>query len=168
MHRRLAALMIAIPAAVSMGCTKPDLDVSKLRVGMTKKEVLERVGSPTRMTVTNDIEVDEYEAYERYGAIKINSRTQYVRFVDGRVVAFGTLEDLKAGRAARGAAEARAKGGPEVREAATQVQPASPAGPAFDLRLELEKLEKMKKDGLITEAEFRELRQKVMDKARAQ
>lgn len=168
MQRHLAALMIAIPAIVSMGCTKPDLDVSKLRVGMTKKEVIERVGNPTRTTATNDTEVQEYEAYDRYGAIKINSRTQYIRFVNGRVDAFGTLEDLKAGRASWGAAEARAKASPEAREAATPKQPAPPAGLAFDLRVELEKLEKLKKDGLITEVEFRELRQKVMDKARAQ
>lgn len=165
MQRRLAALMIALPAAVSVGCTRPDLDVTKLRVGMTKREVIERVGNPSKTTVVNDTEVHEYEAYDRYGAIKINSRTQYIRFVDGKVVAFGTLEDLKAGRAARGAAEARAKKGLEAREAAPQDRPAAPA---FDLRLELEKLEKLKKDGLITEAEFGELRQKVMDKARAQ
>ncbi|WP_291270515.1 outer membrane protein assembly factor BamE [Geothrix sp.] len=168
MQRRLAALMIAIPAVVSLGCTKPDLDVSKLRVGMTKKEVIERVGNPTRTKVTNDTEVHEYEAYDRYGAIKVNSRTQYIRFVNGRVDAFGTLEDLKAGRSSWNSPEARAKVNPEMREAAPLKQPATPAGPAFDLRVELEKLEKLKKDGLITEVEFRELRQKVMDKARAQ
>jgi hypothetical protein len=39
---------------------------------------------------------------------------------------------------------------------------------AFELRTELEKLEKLKSDGLITEAEFKELRQKVIDKAKAQ
>jgi hypothetical protein len=43
----------------------------------------------------------------------------------------------------------------------------SPAA-AFDLRTELEKLEKLKKDGLITEAEFKELRQRVLEKAKAQ
>ena len=159
MQRSLAALILALPVAVSVGCNSPDLDVAKLRVGMTKKDVLERVGSPTRTTTTNDTEVFEYEAYERYGAIKINNRTQYVRFVGGRVDAFGTMDDLKAGRAARAAQEPRAKGG--------AVAPEPPAPPTFDLRTELEKLEKLKKDGLISEAEFQELRKKVMDKARA-
>ncbi|WP_243286834.1 SHOCT domain-containing protein [Geothrix terrae] len=168
MQHRLAALIIALPAVVSMGCTKPDLDVTKLRVGMTRKEVLERAGGPSRTTVTNDTEVLEYEAYDRYGAIKINSRTQYVRLVNGRVDAFGTLEDLKAGRPSPRAQETRVKVSPNVREVAADERAASPAAPVFDLRTELEKLEKLKKDGLISEAEFQELRQKVMDKARAQ
>jgi hypothetical protein len=160
MRRFLAAPLLIVPIAVSMGCTKPDLDVSKIRVGMTKKEVLERVGEPSRTTVVNDTEVHEYEAYDRYGAIKINSRSRFIRFVGGKVESFGTLEELKAGGPARPSAEAR--GGTVNGQAA----PASST--TFDLRTELEKLEKLKKDGLISEAEFSELRQKVMDKARAQ
>lgn len=142
---------------LGLGCTRPDLDMTKLRIGMTKKEVVERVGSPSRVTVTNDTEVHEYEAYERYGAIKINHRSRYVRFTQGKVDAFGSLEDLKAGRAA-------------VTAPSPAVPPVAPPPPApgFDLRGELEKLERLKKDGLISEAEFKELRQKVMDKARAQ
>lgn len=157
---RRAALFL-LPALVSVGCTRPDLDVSKLRVGMTKKEVVERVGAPKRVTEVNlTTELHEYEAYDRYGAIKINSRSQFVRFVDGRVEAVGTMEELKAGRSALR---------PEAPKATpvSAAQPVAPA-PAFDLRAELEKLEKLKKDGLISEAEFQELRRKVMDKARAQ
>jgi hypothetical protein len=41
------------------------------------------------------------------------------------------------------------------------------SSPVSDLRTELEKLEKMKKDGLISEAEFKVLRQKVIEKAEA-
>lgn len=160
MKLRAAAVMFILPVAGSLGCTRPDLDVSRLRAGMTKKEVLERTGSPSRMTVTNDTEVWEYEAYERYGAIKVNQRSRFVRFVRGQVDAFGTLEDLKAGRAAQGAQAPAMKGGAPISQA--------PAAPAFDLRTELEKLEKLKKDGLISEAEFQELRKKVLDKARAQ
>jgi len=161
---RPAAALVLLPALVSLGCTKPDLDVSKLRVGMTKKEVVERVGSPKRVTEVNlTTELHEYEAYDRYGAIKINSRSQFVRFVNGRVEAVGTLEELKAGRSALGA------GAPKAAPAApAAAQPEVPAALAFDLRTELEKLEKLKKDGLISEAEFQELRQKVMAKAKAQ
>jgi len=156
---RPAALFL-LPALLSLGCTRPDLDVSKLRVGMTKKEVVERVGGPKRVTEVNlNTELHEYEAYDRYGAIKINSRSQFVRFVDGRVEAVGTAEELKAGRSA-------------LRSDASKAAPAAPApaapAPAFDLRAELEKLEKLKKDGLINEAEFQALRQKVLDKAKAQ
>lgn len=154
--RRVLSLLV--PALLVVGCTRPDLDVSKLRVGMTKKEVLERVGSPKRVTEVNlNTELHEYEAYDRYGAIKINSRSQFVRFVDGRVEAVGTLEDLKAGRSA-------------LRADAPKVAPppVAPTAPApFDLRGELEKLEKLKKDGLISEAEYTALRQRVIEKAKA-
>ncbi len=160
---RRAALFL-LPALLSVGCTRPDLDVSKLRVGMTKKEVVERVGSPKRVTEVNlTTELHEYEAYDRYGAIKINSRSQFVRFVDGKVEAVGTLEDLKAGRSAL-----RADAPKATPAAPATAQPAPPAAPAFDLRTELEKLEKLKKDGLISEAEFQELRRKVLDRAKAQ
>ena len=99
MHR--AAALFLLPALLSLGCTKPDLDVSKLRIGMTKKEVLMRAGGPKRITEVNlNTELHEYEAYERYGAIKINSRSKFVRFVDGKVEAVGTLEELNAGRSA--------------------------------------------------------------------
>lgn len=151
-----AALMLALPVVMSMGCTRPDLDLARLRVGMSKKDVLEQVGGPTRTKVTNDVEVWEYEAYERYGAIKINARSRFVRFTTGKVDAFGSLEDLKAGRAPQGVPAKAGTAAPQ------------PAAPAFDLRAELEKLEKLKKDGLISESEFQELRKKVLDKARAQ
>ena len=150
MHR--AAALFLLPALLSLGCTKPDLDVSKLRIGMTKKEVLMRAGGPKRITEVNlNTELHEYEAYERYGAIKINSRSKFVRFVDGKVEAVGTLEELKAGRSALR---------PEAPKAAAGTPPSA--------QPELEKLEKLKKDGLINEAEFQALRQKVLDKAKAQ
>ncbi len=160
---RRAALFL-LPALLSVGCTRPDLDVSKLRIGMTKKEVVERVGGPKRVTEVNlTTELHEYEAYDRYGAIKINSRSQFLRFVNGRLEAAGTLEELKAGRSAL-----RAEAAKTTPAGSTAVPPAAPAAPAFDLRTELEKLEKLRKDGLISEGEFQELRRKVLDKAKAQ
>jgi hypothetical protein len=167
MRRFLAAPFLMAPIAVSLGCSKPDLEVSKIRVGMTKKEVLERVGAPSRTSVVNDAEVYEYEAYDHYGAIRINTRSRFIRFVGGRVESFGTLEDLKAGGPAHPPVEASPKVVPEGRRETVSAQAAPASSTAFDLRTELEKLEKLKKDGLISEAEFRELRQKIMDKARA-
>ena len=167
MRRCLAAPFLIVPIAVSVSCTKPDLDVSKIRFGMTKKEVLERVGGPSRTSVVNDTEVYEYEAYDHYGAIKINSRSQFIRFVGGKVESFGTLEALKAGGPARHSMEAMSKSSPEVGGETVSSRAAPPVSTAFDLRTELEKLEKLKKDGLISEAEFSELRQKVLDKAKA-
>jgi hypothetical protein len=161
----LAAPFLVVSLAVAMGCTKPDLDLSRIRTGMTKKEVAQRVGEASRVTVVNDTELHEYEAYERYGAIKINSRSRFIRFVGGQVVAFGTLEELKAGGPARPVVAAAPAPGPAGRGVSDQA--AAPAPVAFDLKSELEKLEKLKLGGLISEAEYKEFRQKTMDKARA-
>jgi hypothetical protein len=46
--------------------------------------------------------------------------------------------------------------------------PNNPGLGSFDLKTELEKLDKMKKDGLITDDEFKLLRQRAIDKAKVQ
>jgi hypothetical protein len=166
MRRFFSAPFLALPIAISVGCTKPDLDMSKIRVGMAKKEVLERVGDPSRVTVLNDVEVYEYEAYDRYGAIKINNRSRFIRFADGRVESFGTLEDLKAGRTANPSRDKPTNANSQVRGVAAKGQGTPPTSPALSLRTELEELERLRKEGLISEAEFKDLRQKAIDKAR--
>lgn len=155
------SLLLALPMLVSVGCAKPDLDFVKIRQGMTQKDIVARVGEPTRTTVAPPYEVFEYVAYDRYGALKVNQRSQFIRFLDGRVESFGNLEDLGTPKALSAKIPAAA---PPAAPAAAA--PASTA--AFDLRGELEKLEKLKKDGLISEAEFQELRLRVLAKAKAQ
>lgn len=154
---RTATLLFALPLAALVGCTKPDLEVGKLRLGMSKKEVVDRVGQPTRTTVVDGNDIFEYVAYDRYGAIKVNERSQFVRFVNGRVDLVGSQEDLATVKP--GTAQPAA---PVAPPAAATPQPA----PSFDLRGELEKLEKLKKDGLISEAEYAALRQRVIEKAK--
>jgi len=153
-----AALVLTFPLALAMGCRKPDMDYSKIRLGMNPKEIIARIGEPTRRTASNNIEIFEYEAYDRYGALIVNRRSQYVRFLDGRAEFFGNKADMDATPPAPRRAEATPDMG---------VGPTTPAPRAFDLRTELEKLEQLKKDGLITEAEFKELRQRVLEKAKS-
>jgi len=163
-----AAPLLALPIAVMVGCTKPDLDFGKLRLGMDKKEVIARVGQPTRTSVIQGFELFEYEAYDRYGALKVNERSSLVRFSNGRVDALGTREEVDPAKVPAGMlpAEPKAVDGPGTGKAASH--PAIPAPAPFDLRTELEKLEKLKKDGLISEAEFQDLRQRALEKAKAQ
>ncbi|WP_257313921.1 SHOCT domain-containing protein [Geothrix fuzhouensis] len=163
-----AAFLIALPIAVMVGCTKPDLDFGKLRIGMDKKEVIARAGQPTRASVVQGFELFEYEAYDRYGALKVNERSSFVRFANGRVDALGTREEVDPAKvpAAKVPAEPKAGDGPGTTPASSRS--AGPAPAPFDLRTELEKLDKLKKDGLISEAEFQDLRQRVLEKAKAQ
>lgn len=157
MTRPLTSLLLAVPVALSISCKKPDLDYGKLRHGMTKKEVVDRAGQPTRTSVQGPLETWEYEAYDRYGAMAVNHRSHFVRFVDGRVDFFGTKEELEATKPSAARATLGAK-----------EKTAVPPPPAFDLRAELEKLEAMKKDGLLSETEYKELRLRVLEKAKAQ
>lgn len=147
--------LFALALAATVGCTKPDLEFGKLRIGMDKKEVVARAGQPSRTSTVNGFELFEYEAYDRYGALKVNERSSFVRFSQGRVDAMGTREEVDPLKVPAGKAPAET-----TRNEA--------AAPAFDLRTELEKLEKLRKDGLISEAEFKDLRQRVLEKAKAQ
>ncbi|HEY3401503.1 MAG TPA: hypothetical protein VGK03_12825 [Geothrix sp.] len=168
MRRSFASLLLAIPVAVSVGCAKPDLDFVKIRLGMTKSDVIARLGKPTRTSVVNPFEIFEYEAYDRYGALIVNRRSQFIRFYEGRVESFGNIEDLDPTKPPARKKEADPQASPDKREAPGTLKAAPSSATAFDLRTELEKLEKIKKDGLITDAEFQELRQKVLEKAKAQ
>lgn len=120
MRRTLASLLLALPIAVSIGCQKPDIDFVKIRVGMTQADIIARIGAPTRTLATPKGEVFEYEAYDRYGALIINRRSQFVRFINGRVESFGNMEDLDATKSPASRIE------PESKPGAGQAPPAAP------------------------------------------
>ena len=155
-----AAPLFALPILAMVGCAKPDLDFGKLRLGMDQKEVIARAGQPTRISTVQGFDLFEYEAYDRYGALKVNNRSSFVRFANGRADAIGTWEEVDPAKVPAGRVLEEPKRGSGTG--------AAPAASPFDLRLELEKLEKLRKDGLITEAEFKDLRQRVLEKAKAQ
>jgi outer membrane protein assembly factor BamE (lipoprotein component of BamABCDE complex) len=127
---------------------------------------------------------------------KENVQRFFVRLVDGRVESFGDKQSLDPVKIPAGWADPdpkplvlvkptvdskpttevkptpAPKPMPEAKPLADQKPDSAPVKPpaaaSFDLRSELEKLEKLKKDGLITEVEFKELRQRALDKAKAQ
>jgi hypothetical protein len=166
MRRLLSFPFLVIPVTLAIGCTKPDLDFVKIRVGMAKNEIIARVGNPTRTSVVKDCEIFEYEAYDRYGALIVNRRSQFIRFMNGKVESFGNMEDLNSVKASSIRTEPDKQMSLGKAEESLSAKAAASAT-TFDLRTELEKLEKLKRDGLISEAEFKELRQRVMEKAKA-
>jgi len=168
MRQCSAPLLLAVPVLALLGCTKPDIDFSRIRTGMTKAQVIGQVGNPTRVMTADHSEIFEYEAYDHYGAMRTNLRSQFVRFIDGRVESFGNKGDFDPAKAPAGGAKADRKAGADRQEDATRGGTEATAPVAFDLRTELEKLEKLRKDGLITDAEFKELRQRALARAMAQ
>jgi len=153
-----------------IGCfmDKPEIDLTRISVGMEKEEVINRLGKPTRVAVQGPIEYLEYEAYDNSGwdwKGKRNYRWMFVRLVNGKVDEFGRKGDFDSTKNPTNDVNINQK----IESKTESVPSTTPAqAPAFDLKADLEKLEKMKMDGLITEAEYQQLRQRAIDKAKAQ
>jgi hypothetical protein len=160
MRPTITPVFLAAALALSMGCTEPAFAPAKVRMGMTEEQVVGALGKPTATVIQGATTCLEYETYDQdrwFGSgRKENVQVFVVRLTGGTVDAVGKKGDLEDPRT------------PSIRTEGYRKPSAEPPAPPFDLRTELEKLEKMKRDGLITEAEYRDLRQRVLDKARSQ
>ncbi len=167
-------LIYCIPAATAIllstvACNKPEVDLTRVSVGMSKEEVTKLLGKPTRVAVNGRTEYFEYEAYDKASigfavGIKQNIRQLFVRFIDGRVDSFGKKGDFDSTKnpTTEQKIDLKVTGGATT--GTSNTQPAE----KFDLASELKKLDQMKKEGLLTEDEYKSLRQRAIDKAKAQ
>ena len=160
-------LAIACFALAIIGCSKPEVDLTKLSIGMTKEEVIKTLGKPTRVSVIGGLEYLEYESYDAHNrpfvvVVRENYRYQFVRIVKGKVDAFGNKGDFDTTKNPTSDININQK--LTTKSDGTS----STDNSKFDLSAELRKLEKLKKDGLISPQEFESLRQRAIDKAKAQ
>ena len=168
----LAPSALALGLLALVGCSEPKTTPDKaVRPGMTEGQVVSLLGKPLATARQGSITYLEYETFDQdrwFGTGgKENVRVLLVRMLNGRVDAVGRKGDFPTPPLAAGHPEAEPSGSLERRTAV--VPPAPPVPPVpFDLRTELEKLEKMQKDGLLTEAEYKDLRQRVLEKFKAQ
>ena len=164
--------VLAVSLMALIGCSEPTLKFDQVRAGMTEEQVAGIMGKPVTATQQGNAKYLEYETYDQdrwFGTgrnEKENDQWFFVRMVDGKVESFGKKGDMVPTKIPAPKAEVGPKISLDKREEVVSGRPAAPV--PFDLRTELEKLEKLKKDGLITESEFNELRQRVLDKATAQ
>ena len=152
-----------------VSCSKPEVDLTRVSIGMTKDEVTKNLGKPTRVSVQGRLEFFEYEAYDAASigpatGIKHNFRHLYVRFIDGKVESFGQKGDFDSTKNPTTEQKIDLK----ITGGATTGSSAAPAVEKFDLAAELKKLEQMKKEGLLKPEEYDALRQRAIDKAKAQ
>jgi hypothetical protein len=175
-------------ALVGLGCASPTFDINRVQVGMSEDQAFGTLGKPSLAIRQGNVRYLEYETFDQdkwFGVgRKENVQQFFVRLVDGRVESFGDKKNLDPAKIPTGWADADPKPMTDPRpmfetkptidpnpiaDPKSVPPPAKPVPAApFDLRTELEKLEKLKKDGLISEAEFKELRQRALDKAKAQ
>lgn len=188
-----ALVPTALFALVGLGCSSPTFDINRIQVGMSEDQAFGTLGKPSLAIRQGNVRYLEYETFDQdkwFGVgRKENVRRFFVRLVDGRVESYGDKKNLDPAKIPTGWADADPKPVTDPKpmsDPKPMVDPkplfepkpladpkpetvtAKPALGSFDLRTELEKLEKLKKDGLITEAEFKELRQRALDKAKAQ
>jgi hypothetical protein len=172
-HTLVPTVLVAL---VGLGCASPTFDIHRVQVGMSEDQAFGTLGKPNLAIRQGNVRYLEYETFEQdkwFGVgRKENVQRFYVRLVDGRVESFGDKKNLDPAKIPTGWADADPKPITDPKPMADQKPESLTAKPAaaapFDLRTELEKLEKLKKDGLISEAEFKELRQRALDKAKTQ
>ena len=171
----LAPSALALCLLAQVGCSELKTTPEKaVHPGLTEEQVIGLLGKPLATARQGDTTFFEYETFDQdrwFGTGgKENVRVLLVRMLNGRVDAVGRKGDFPTPPLAAGHPEAEPSGSLERRTAV--VPPAPPVPPVlpvpFDLRTELEKLEKMQKDGLLTEAEYKDLRQRVLEKFKAQ
>ncbi len=64
--------------------------MNKLKLGMTKPEVIEAIGSPNSTSAAGDIEYLRY----RLNSSSFSADEYYVKLLDGKVDAYGKRGDL--------------------------------------------------------------------------
>jgi hypothetical protein len=144
-----SAFLLTVPIFAFISCAKPDLDFVNIRIGMTKDQVIEYLGKPTRMSVINNLEIFEYEAYDRVGALVINRRSQFVRFINGKVESFGNKGDFDSTKTPTSRVEIDKK----VQDTSEKKN---------DVYAELIKLDDLRKRGILTDAEFEIQKKKLL------
>lgn len=152
-----AALMI-----VAIACSKPKPSFDKIRPGMDEGQVVSLLGSPQTIANQARIKYLEYESFDRDiwlgSGRKENVQFFFVKLIDGKVDSFGRKGDFDSTK--NPTREIK------IEEKIIDSRPTSTTIKTFDLKSELLKIEQLKKDGLISDQEFKELRQHAIEKAK--
>jgi hypothetical protein len=131
---------------------------------MSEEAVIHQLGKPTSVSMLGNTKYLEYTAWDtdEWGN-HVNHQFFYVRMMEGKVDSFGRKGDFDSTK--NPAKDININQKIENSDKSDKVPQAQGK---FDLQIELSKLEKMKKGGLINEAEYQQLRQRAIDKAKAQ
>ncbi len=76
-----------------IGCAASPQNMNKLRLGMSKTEVIDTMGNPVSTSARQDVEFMQY----RFRSDGLFSSDYYVKLQDGKVDAFGRAGDFGLG-----------------------------------------------------------------------
>ena len=156
--------LTAVPMIlITLSCIGPKADpnFSLISIGMTKEQVKTCLGEPIRVAVQGATEYFEYDAWDSVGQLKINIRSLFVRFINGKVESYGKKGDFDSTKDPTQKILIQDK--KDITTHATQDVKVDAHD--FDLEKELKKLDGMVRSGLISQEEWAVLRKKVMEKA---
>ena len=155
--KNIITAIVLLLAALFTGCATAD-QLNKLRIGMSKDQVVAILGQPDSTSAQANIEYMTY--YLTNDSSYGRDQPYMVRLVEGKVESFGRFLQLfdiynrPVGGNSMGQT-VTPLGGPSV--PLSVVQPSTP-----DLALSLTRLKALKDQGVLTDEEFQRAKQKVL------
>jgi hypothetical protein len=156
----LLPVFALLAVACFAGCDSTAQQLTQIRLGMTQQEVIAILGQPESMSAQGNV---EYYTYYLDNTETYREQPYLVRFANNKVESFGRFAQLNdlymrpiAGAPPAGGLNPLGNpyaGGPVI---------AGPAAPAPDLVSELTQLKALKDQGVLTDAEFQQAKEKLL------
>jgi len=149
--KRLLAILLCLGL---VGCATTD-SLTQISLGMTKEQVIQKIGSPTSVSAKGNMEIFRYYLYQPLGQGLLDTRrTDYfVAFQNGLVESYGKLGDF--------GTTAKPK---EIIELDQKVTTNSTDNVEnIDLESKLKTLNDLLSKGMITQADFDQQKKKLLD-----
>ena len=147
-----------IVIAVSLflvGCLT-QIDLSMISPQMSKEQVIAALGKPKNVAVQGRTEYFTYESEASYFDGRIGGEFLYVRFIDGKVESYGRKGDFDSTKNPAIDVNTRSTVDTKITQA---------GGGSIDLEVELRRLDRLRKDGLISDADFESQKKKLLERA---
>ena len=143
--------LLVVPIIMMVGCGVPPPSFDRISVGWSKEQVKAVIGKPDTVATKGKT---EFWGYEHYPAVGYPSFS-FVRFIDGKVESFGQKGDFDSTK------------DPTQKIIIDKTDKITmDSVTKFDLATELAKLEKLKKDGLISAEDYELLKKRAIEKAK--
>jgi len=139
-------IFLVVSIIVMFGCSLgPSFD--RIAVGFSKEQVEKALGKPDTIAVQGKTEDWKYEDDSWY----------FVRFIDAKVESFGSSGDFDS---------TKDKTEKIIIDKIDRITSDKTVNTSFDLATEISKLDKLKKDGLISAEDYELLKKKAIEKAK--
>ena len=149
--------LLVVPILMMLGCGTPPPSFDRISVGMTKEQVKAVIGKPDAVATQGKTEYWNYK--ETWGGALIGEGQLrgwwFVRFIDGKVESFGQRGDFDSTKDPTNKV---------IIDKTDKITMDSVT--KFDLATELAKIDKLKKDGLISAEDYELLKKRAIEKAK--